>query len=232
MGTAGAACLSADQLHIIMLLIYWEGKAERLPTSTLAIFISVAILSQLGSAVCDASTRVTHHFMKYGDCWVFFIDDVFYSTMCGLCSPHRTLLSIWKLLFLLQKPENGDTSKHAFLNENHIKINIKILMEWIMNKAELFAKGNLINQTIKINCMWRWKRIEKYHCNAPAFSLPFDFTSKMQSYTVASFGSRFVNMQHRAKSVVIRECCDLHSNIYNSPLCDQQLIKAAPLKHC
>lgn len=62
--------------------------------------------------------------------------------------------------------------------------------------------------------------------------LPFDLTSKMQSPTVASLGSSFVNMQHKAKSVVIHECCDLHSNIYNSPLCDQQLITAALVKHC
>lgn len=56
MGTAGAACLSADQLHIIILLIYQEAKTKYLLTSMLAIFISVAILSQLGSAVCDSST--------------------------------------------------------------------------------------------------------------------------------------------------------------------------------
>ena len=97
-----------------------------------------------------------------------------------------------------------------------------------MNNAELFARGNLINQTIKINSLHaEVKRNGKY-----AFFLSlFDLTSKMQSLTVAPFSSSFVNMQHKAKSVVIRQCCDLHSNIYYSPLCDQQLIKAALVKH-
>lgn len=45
MGTAGAACLSADQLHIIILLIYQEGKTEYPLTNMSAIFIPVAILS-------------------------------------------------------------------------------------------------------------------------------------------------------------------------------------------
>ncbi len=97
-----------------------------------------------------------------------------------------------------------------------------------MNNAELFARGDLINQTIKINSLHaEVKRNGKY-----AFFLSlFDLTSKMQSPTVAPFSSSFVNMQHKAKSV-IHKCCDLHMNMYNSPLCDQKLIKAAPVKHC
>lgn len=66
MGTAGAACLSADQLHIIILLIYQEGKTERIPTSVLAIFISVAILSQLSSG--SKPTRVAQNVLKHGNC--------------------------------------------------------------------------------------------------------------------------------------------------------------------
>lgn len=77
MGTAGAACLSADQLHIIILLIYQEGKTERIPTSVLAIFISVAILSQLSAAVCAGSTptRVAHNFLKHGNCCFVFEEE-------------------------------------------------------------------------------------------------------------------------------------------------------------
>ena len=33
------------------------------------------------------------------------------------------------------------------------QINIEIILEWIMNNAELFARGNLINQTIRINSL-------------------------------------------------------------------------------
>lgn len=33
------------------------------------------------------------------------------------------------------------------------QINIEIIMESIMNNAELFARGNLINQTIRINSL-------------------------------------------------------------------------------
>lgn len=38
--------------------------------------------------------------------------------------------------------------------------------------------------------------------------------------------------KYAAKSDVICECCDLHSNIYNSSVCDQKLIKPALVRVC
>lgn len=86
--------------------------------------------------------------------------------------------------------------------------------------------------------MWRWKPMKNSteapllpttHLSPTPPPLPFDLTSKMQSRTVASLGCSFVNTLHQARSVVIHQHCDLHSNIYSSPLCDQRLIKAAPV---
>lgn len=57
MGTAGAACLSAEQLHLLS-CSFIERIKQRHSTSTLAIFISVSILPQLDSAVCYGSTSM------------------------------------------------------------------------------------------------------------------------------------------------------------------------------
>lgn len=91
-------------------------------------------------------------------------------------------------------------------------------MEWIMNNTELFARGNLINQTIKMNSLHvEVKKNEKF--------LP-------PLIQLQRCGSSSVNMKHQAKSVAMHKCCDLHINIYNGPLSDQQLIKAALVRHC
>lgn len=51
--------------------------------------------------------------------------------------------------------ENGVKFKHfASINENHHEIYIKIIMEWIINTKELFARGiSLIKQSELIVCM-------------------------------------------------------------------------------
>lgn len=67
-----------------------------------------------------------------------------------------------------------------------------------MNNAELFARGNLINRTIKINSLCaEVKERRNKHCDTLLSSPPlFDFTSKMQRPTVALFTPSSVNMQH------------------------------------
>lgn len=73
-----------------------------------------------------------------------------------------------------QKPENGDISERpALINEKPHQISIKIIMKWIMNNTELFAKGNLIKQS-KF-CVW-WNTSRR----RSAFLLRFDLLSNMQ----------------------------------------------------
>lgn len=63
-------------------------------------------------------------------------------------------------------------------------------MDWIMNNAELFARGNLINQIVKINSL-HVEGIKKRDITVMLpLSPPLDLTSKMQNATVASFISQ------------------------------------------
>lgn len=61
---------ACQQIRSTLLSCSFKGsKTERLPTSALAIFMSVAILSQLGNAMAPHPCGA-HNFVKYGECCV------------------------------------------------------------------------------------------------------------------------------------------------------------------
>lgn len=89
-----------------------------------------------------------------------------------------------------------------------------------MNKAKLFASRDLINQTIEMNSLhvepWNIIKKNSFHIKDAELDCCFLY-------------SQPVHKLHESKCVVICEGCDLHINIYISPLSDLHLVKAALL---
>lgn len=73
-------------------------------------------------------------------------------------------------------------------------------MGWIMNNTKMLARGNLINQTIKMNTACGGKKWESIS-DAQFFTLLFDLASKMQSRTAVV---QFRLCKHVASSY---KCC-------------------------
>lgn len=118
-------------------------------------------------------------------------------------------------LLWLQETENAEI--HVCKKPHQINPEALVVV-WIMNKAKLFASRDLINQTIKMKSLhvkpWNIRKIS-LHIKDAELDCCFLY-------------SQFVNISV-SKCVVICESCDLHINIYMSPLRDVHLIKAALL---
>lgn len=65
--------------------------------------------------------------------------------------------------------------------------------------------------------------------NAPSL-LRFHFKDADPYCNIILF--QLYKYKDQAKSLVIHKCCDLHINTHNGLVSDQQLIKAALVRHC
>lgn len=127
--------------------------------------------------------HVAHNFVKYEYCCCVlevkkasYIDDAFLSPKRCVDCVHHTGHCCLSESFSSCCSSQKMAIRHAFINENELTL---IIMKWIINNTKLFARGNLINQTIKIN---RWhvevNRTEKSHCDALLFLPSFWFNFK------------------------------------------------------